>query len=70
MIEIVHFGVCPNCHKVTTCPSWQGNDPHEIPEFAKFAVPVLYCCRLPFKANLVRMINNGRIVSERFLEAA
>jgi hypothetical protein len=70
MIEIVHSGVCPNCQNVTTRLSWQGNDPHEIPEFAKFAVPVLYCCRLPFKATQVRMISNGRVISERFLEAA
>jgi|GEM_PF-3591334 hypothetical protein len=70
MIEIVHSGVCPNCHRLTTRLSWQGNDPHEIPEFAKFAVPVLYCCGLPFKATQVRMISNGRIISERLLEAA
>jgi hypothetical protein len=70
MIEIVHSGVCPNCHRLTTRLSWQGNDPHEIPEFAKFAVPVLYCCWLPFKATQVRMISNGRIISERLLEAA
>ena len=70
MIEIVHSGDCPNCHKLTTRLSWQGNDPHEIPEFGKFAVPVLYCCGLPFKATQVRMVSNGTIISERLLEAA
>jgi len=70
MIEIVHFGTCPSCHKTATRLSWQGTDPHEIPEFAKFAVPVLYCCGLSFKATKVRMLSNGAIVSERFLEAA
>jgi hypothetical protein len=70
MIDIVHSGVCPNCHKAIARLSWQGNDPHEIPEFAKFAIPVLYCCGLSFKATQVQMISNGRIISERFLEAA
>jgi hypothetical protein len=70
MIEIVHYGICPKCSEMRSQVSWQGTDPHEIPEFAKFAIPSLYCCKLPFEATRIRMLRNGSLVSEQLLKAA
>ncbi len=70
MIQIIHFGNCPRCSKMCSQVSWQGNDPHEIPEFAKFAVPVLHCCRLTFEATQVAMLKNGTLITKQFLKAA
>jgi hypothetical protein len=70
MIEIIHSGTCPICSRARSQISWQGTDPHEIPEFAKFAIPLLHCCGFPFRAALIQMQSNGHIISERLLEAA
>ncbi|PYV40442.1 MAG: hypothetical protein DMG06_20295 [Acidobacteria bacterium] len=67
MIQIIHYGICPKCSKTCFQVSWQGTDPHEIPEFAKFAIPNLYCCSLPFKAIRIQMLNNGSLISEQLL---
>ena len=68
MIEIVHYGICPKCSEICCHVSWQGTDPREILEFAKFAISQFVLLRLPFEATRIRMLNNGNLISEQLLK--